>query len=716
MAEPKHENPCMSAALEYLEQGLSVLPVAPETKKPLPKWKEFQTRLPTPEEVEAWWRRWPNAQLGFVTGAVSGRVVLDSDSPEGNLALRQFRSTVYVKRGDHCHAHYKTEKRIRSNPKYPGGLELKAEGAFAMLPPSTHPSGGQYEWVYASEDADELMPVFEDMEGAKFDLAAGNGNLSDIDLSAILSRETVGLDFSPAKEKTRNSRLTSMVGSLINLGHAHDDILSVVTMWNSRNVPPLSELEVRRTVKSVFRTHAANHPEDAAPEVEVEDNGDYDFYIPEEGELERAETFPDDLLRPGGVVQDLMTYVSDTVPVTIPHFDMAASLMTVGTLIGQKFQSPTGLRTNLYMVGIAPSGSGKNAAKEALRPLVALSHGAGLFGPEAMTGAPALIAHLVQNSVCGLYLDEFGHFLSSIKSRAVPMKAELAGVLTELYTSAKTLFVKAYADATQNRVVQYPHLSYYGVTTPARFWEPITLGDFEDGFLARNLFLFGSKRYEEIDFGRVMEMTFPPSLIAGLNRLADIPYRQQTGLAGNIQRERFNPDPVVLPLAPDAYVFFKEWAAGMQAREKGSERDNAVVSAIYARVAEKAMKLIIINAVGNNHMQKIPLPIVEWGVRVVDYLTDRLVAKYKPEVAGTDLEQFQNKIVNFILRKSTRARPGVTEGELRRNFRGRKSQVWKDTLVDMLRSGVIVMDAREETLKRLKIKGGLYCLSRKYIR
>jgi len=40
------------AAIEYLEQGLSVIPIRPGTKKPYCAWGDYQERLPLEEEVE----------------------------------------------------------------------------------------------------------------------------------------------------------------------------------------------------------------------------------------------------------------------------------------------------------------------------------------------------------------------------------------------------------------------------------------------------------------------------------------------------------------------------------------------------------------------------------------------------------------------------------------------------------------------------------------
>ena len=44
------------------------------------------------EQVDAWWRMWPDANVGIVTGVVSGVAVLDVDPRSGGD--RSFRSVV----------------------------------------------------------------------------------------------------------------------------------------------------------------------------------------------------------------------------------------------------------------------------------------------------------------------------------------------------------------------------------------------------------------------------------------------------------------------------------------------------------------------------------------------------------------------------------------------------------------------------------------------
>ena len=72
----------IDAAIEYLEQGLSIIPIRPDTKRPAIRWKEYQTRQPTHEEVEQWFTTWPDANIAVVTGEVSGIVIVDCDNDE----------------------------------------------------------------------------------------------------------------------------------------------------------------------------------------------------------------------------------------------------------------------------------------------------------------------------------------------------------------------------------------------------------------------------------------------------------------------------------------------------------------------------------------------------------------------------------------------------------------------------------------------------------
>jgi hypothetical protein len=71
------------AILDYLGRGWSIIPIRPGDKRPLVRWEEFQHRRANEAEVRGWFRTWPDAGIGVVTGAISDLVVIDVDLRHG---------------------------------------------------------------------------------------------------------------------------------------------------------------------------------------------------------------------------------------------------------------------------------------------------------------------------------------------------------------------------------------------------------------------------------------------------------------------------------------------------------------------------------------------------------------------------------------------------------------------------------------------------------
>jgi hypothetical protein len=172
-----------AAALDYVRRGWSVVPMhepredgctcrrvdCPAAgKHPRVAWEEHIATPASEEAVRAWWARWPSANVGVVTGSVSGVVVLDVDPRNGGA---RSLSVLQAEWGELPHT---LESATGGGGRHlwlvaPGGvpsailapgLELKAERSIAVAPPSLHRSGLRYEWVRGpGRDAESPAPA-----------------------------------------------------------------------------------------------------------------------------------------------------------------------------------------------------------------------------------------------------------------------------------------------------------------------------------------------------------------------------------------------------------------------------------------------------------------------------------------------------------------------------------------------------------------------------
>ena len=140
-------------ALLYLNKGISVIPISGEgdMKKP-PQgfaWKKYQNIMATPAEVQAWADSYPNLNLGIVTGAISGIVVIDIDDRNIADTIDVPKDTPMTITGKGYHVYCKMPKEPIKNSasKIADHVDIRGNGGYVLAPPSMHLSGNQYAWL-----------------------------------------------------------------------------------------------------------------------------------------------------------------------------------------------------------------------------------------------------------------------------------------------------------------------------------------------------------------------------------------------------------------------------------------------------------------------------------------------------------------------------------------------------------------------------------------
>lgn len=230
-----------TAALKYLKNGKSIFPVGND-KKPLIAWEEYQTRLATVDEVEKWWGLYPDANIGLVTGKISGITVVDFDL--GSESCNAFPETLTVRTGYGGYHLYYEYYPIRNKTGILPHVDIRGDGGYVVAYPSEtiddyrdgilYKKGGKYELIKES--------IFAKFPHERFDHAdrlSGKRQLPDL----------VGVPIG-----SRNSSMASLVGKLVLTTQSDrwdQEIYPVVCAVNQTYNPPLLESELRSVYNSI---------------------------------------------------------------------------------------------------------------------------------------------------------------------------------------------------------------------------------------------------------------------------------------------------------------------------------------------------------------------------------------------------------------------------------------------------------------------------------
>jgi biotin operon repressor len=234
-------------AVEYVENGWSVLPVRPDEKRPyMTNWLQYTKTRASRDNVENWFRTLTGAGVGAVTGRISNIIVLDVEHdcpiPIEEL-LKRYPTQMISKSGSggyHLFFQYpQNVNKVSNRVRIFEGADLRADGGFIVLPPTRHPNGNKYEWVKKGIPGVFPLPLL--------DLRSE---------SAVKNEGWITEALRGVSEGGRNDTCARLAGYFFKKGMNYDVVEALLLDWNERNDPPLPIKEVRNTIKSIERSHA----------------------------------------------------------------------------------------------------------------------------------------------------------------------------------------------------------------------------------------------------------------------------------------------------------------------------------------------------------------------------------------------------------------------------------------------------------------------------
>lgn len=234
--------------------GARVLPLASKKKGPplFDSWPEAATTKP--EQITAWWTRWPASNIGVATGKGSALVDVETDIKphavgEDSLSAWAEGAGVDIPEtwsfrsgGGGIHRLFRCgHPDIPSRTGVLPAVDVRANGGYAVFPPSVHPSGGRYEWLpgHSPNDMPEGPAI---IPFALFCLIMEDNRGKPVEVPEEIP------------EGTRNSTLFSLGCSMRATSFSEGAILAALMVTNEESCsPPLSDQEVETIARSAGR-------------------------------------------------------------------------------------------------------------------------------------------------------------------------------------------------------------------------------------------------------------------------------------------------------------------------------------------------------------------------------------------------------------------------------------------------------------------------------
>jgi hypothetical protein len=152
IAKRNQPNALANAAQWYAMNNMKIFPIAAGQKNPpLGKWGSEASC--DPDRIKAWWRKWPNANIGLVCGEFFD--VIDLDDVE---AIQEFKSmpkhlqphilgSVKTPRGRHIYI--APDPNMSVEVGMLDGWDYRGAGGYVVAPPSRRIDEKIYEWLIA---------------------------------------------------------------------------------------------------------------------------------------------------------------------------------------------------------------------------------------------------------------------------------------------------------------------------------------------------------------------------------------------------------------------------------------------------------------------------------------------------------------------------------------------------------------------------------------
>jgi len=339
----------------------------------------------------------------------------------------------------------------------------------------------------------------------------------------------------------------------------------------------------------------------------------------------------------------------------VPEFSTIGSIGFCSALFGRRYTTPTGLGLNLYLIGIAGPGFGKDHPLKSMQALMADAGLQHLVGPGDITSDSALEFVLRQGPCFVMPMDEIGVFLQATGGRnAGGYERRIRKVFLDLYTKGDGMWTGKQKVPTQGgravndnaaEPVYSPTISIMGMSTPTEFYSGITEANLSDGMVARMTVIATDKR--PIPRDDRMPVIPTKSLIDEVKRaFTEYPIDKQNMTDHNWRTSTARPVMYQVPwesvIVRDRWREIEDWQ--LSAIDEDPSKDG-----IVSRSAEQTLKLATIRACSRSSANpSVRIDDIEWGWAIVSKSLWNIDAGVSKHMVSSDFEKLCKDIISHV--------------------------------------------------------------------
>lgn len=323
-----------------------------------------------------------------------------------------------------------------------------------------------------------------------------------------------------------------------------------------------------------------------------------------------------------------------------PELSLLNVIAALGAVCGRRYRlEDYGTRTNIYTLGIAPTGMGKDNSRQRVKELMRLSGLQEFIGSDEIRSGPGLLDHIVQKPSMVYQIDEFGMFLKSMASANTAGYAQtIPAILTKLYSSSSSSYETGNlkGDDGLPPSIQEPCLSIYGTTTEEVYAEAMRASAIASGEL--NRYIIKQSRVSFPELNKTMRRT-PPT---------DALLRAWSALKPVVGKE-----PVIISLGMmrDRLIELREYQRNMQI-----ELHEEGLDGIFARYFENTMKIASILSVARNYKEPIlEEDILQFAANTVEQSLRFVLDFARDKMFENEDQRKCNKVVEYLKKSGGQA-------------------------------------------------------------